>query len=170
MVRFRNGDRKVDVMRPYLDRAARTGRSQVAAIGVAQEFATVWTARQRETDPGMSPQFSFTKEQRRVTVYYLYLWDDDFGAGVHQDLLLLPLSDQGVGQRARVGQTSGDQGRDRVHRVVQRVRLLRGPVGAAGDLRPAGTGHDPGVLRAVDLPAAAATDRGRPCRPASGGT
>jgi len=81
VVRFRRGDRKVDVMRPYLDRAARTGHSQVAAIGVAQEFAMVWTARKRDTDPGKPPQFSFTKEQRRVVVYYLYVWDDDFGPG-----------------------------------------------------------------------------------------
>ena len=79
VVRFRRDDRKVDVMRPYLDRAARTGRSQVAAIGVAQEFQVVWTARKRDTDPAKPPQFSFTKEQRRVTVFYVYVWDDDFG-------------------------------------------------------------------------------------------
>ena len=58
VVRFRRGVRKVEVMRPHLDRAARTGRSQVAAIGVAQEFAVVWTARKRDTDPSKSPQFS----------------------------------------------------------------------------------------------------------------
>lgn len=81
VVRLRKGDRKVDVMRPYLDRAASTGQSQFAAIGVAQEFATVWTARQRQSDPDKPPQFSFSKEQRRVTVFYLYLWDEDFGAG-----------------------------------------------------------------------------------------
>jgi hypothetical protein len=79
VVRFRRDDRKVEVMRPHLDRAARTGRSQVAAIGVAQEFAPVWTARKRDTDPAKPPQFSFTKQQRRVTVFYVYLWDDDFG-------------------------------------------------------------------------------------------
>lgn len=79
VVRFRRDDRKVDVMRPYLDRAARTGRSQVAAIGVAQEFQVVWTARKRDTDPAKPPQFSFTKQQRRVTVFYVYVWDDDFG-------------------------------------------------------------------------------------------
>ncbi len=66
-------------MGPHLDRAARTGRSQVAAIGVAQEFASVWTARKRDTDPAKPPQFSFTKQQRRVTVFYVYLWADDFG-------------------------------------------------------------------------------------------
>jgi hypothetical protein len=80
VIRLRGEDRKVDVMRPYLDQAARTGRSQVAAIGVAQEFQVVWTARKRDTDPTKPPQFSFTKEQRRVTVFYVYLWDDDFGS------------------------------------------------------------------------------------------
>jgi hypothetical protein len=79
VVRFRRDDRKINVMRPYLDRAARTGRSQVAVIGVAQEFQVVWTARKRDTDPAKPPQFSFTKQQRRVTVFYVYLWDDDFG-------------------------------------------------------------------------------------------
>jgi len=79
VVRFRRDDRKVEVMRPYLDRAATTGRSQVAAIGVAQEFAPVWTARRRDTDPAKAPQFSFTKQQRRVTVFYVDVWDDDFG-------------------------------------------------------------------------------------------
>jgi hypothetical protein len=79
VVRFRRGDRKVEVMRAHLDRAAKSGRSQVAAIGVAQEFAVVWTARKRDTDPDKAPQFSFTKEQRRVTVFYVYVWDDDFG-------------------------------------------------------------------------------------------
>ena len=80
MVRFKSAaDRKAEVMRPYLERAAGTGRSQVAAIGVAQEPQIVWTARQRGTDPGKPPQFSFTKENRRVTAYYFYLWDEGFG-------------------------------------------------------------------------------------------
>jgi hypothetical protein len=79
VVRFRRGDRKADVMRPHLDRAARTGRPQVAATGVDQEFQVVWTARRRDTDPGRAAQFSFTEEQRRVTVYYLYIWDAEFG-------------------------------------------------------------------------------------------
>ena len=79
VIRFRKGDRKVEVMRRYLDAAARTGRSQVAAIGVAQEFQLVWTARKRATDPGKCPQFSFTRENRPVSVFYAYIWDEDFG-------------------------------------------------------------------------------------------
>ena len=69
VIRFSAGERKTDVMAPYLQAAAATGRSQVAAIGCAQEFQLVWTARKRDTDPGGCPQFSFTKEQRRVSVW-----------------------------------------------------------------------------------------------------
>jgi hypothetical protein len=79
-VRFRKDDRKVEVMAPYLRQAAATGRSQVAAIGVAQEFQRVWTAYQRDTRPGSAPQFTFAKADRRVTCYYFYLHDADFGA------------------------------------------------------------------------------------------
>ena len=43
VVRFGKDDRKIDRMRPYLARQAATGRSGVAAIGVAQEFAPVFT-------------------------------------------------------------------------------------------------------------------------------
>src|SRR5262249_24388802 len=81
LIRFTAGQRKADVMAPYLDAAAASGRSQVAAIGCAQEFQLVWTARRRATDPGACPQFSFTKEQRRVSVFYLSIWDSKMGSG-----------------------------------------------------------------------------------------
>src|SRR5215470_12659211 len=79
VVPLRAADRNVEVMQPYLDAAARTGRSQVAAIGVAQEPQRVFIARKRDTDPSRCPQFSFGKKDRRVTVYYFYLWDAGFG-------------------------------------------------------------------------------------------
>ena len=81
LITFKTGERKADVMGPYLDAAAATGRSQVAAVGCAQEFQLVWTARKRATDPGGCPQFSFTKEQRRVPVFYVYIWDTAMGSG-----------------------------------------------------------------------------------------
>ena len=81
VIRLKAGERKADVMAPYLDAAAGSGRSQVAAIGCAQEFQLVWTARKRDTDPGLCPQFSFTKEQRRVSVFYVYIWDTAMGSG-----------------------------------------------------------------------------------------
>ena len=81
VITFRAGDRKAGVMAPYLQAAAGSGCSQVVAVGCAQEFQLVWTARKRDTDPGGCPQFSFTKEQRRVPVFYVYIWDAAMGSG-----------------------------------------------------------------------------------------
>jgi hypothetical protein len=78
-VKFGKDDRKIDVMQPYLDRQAATGRSGVAAVGVAQEFQRVWTAYQRDTQTA-APQYTFAKTGRRVTCYYFYLWDEDSGS------------------------------------------------------------------------------------------
>jgi hypothetical protein len=79
MVKFKKGARKIDVMRPLLERAAHAGGSRVAAIGWAQEFQHVWDARKRDTDPARPPQFSFAMAERRVTCYYFYVWDEGFG-------------------------------------------------------------------------------------------
>ena len=81
MIKFKKGIRKAAVMEPLLRRAARAGRSRVVAIGWAQEFQLVWTARKRDTDPAKPPQFSFAKTERRVTCYYFYVWDEFWGAG-----------------------------------------------------------------------------------------
>jgi hypothetical protein len=77
-VKFSKGDRKIDVMQPHLARQAATGRSGVAAVGVSQEFQRVWSACQRDTQAA-APQYTFAKADRRVTCYYFYLWDEDFG-------------------------------------------------------------------------------------------
>ena len=50
----------------------------MAAIGVAQEFQRVWTAYERQTSTG-TPRWWFTTDDRRVSCYYFYLWDLDFG-------------------------------------------------------------------------------------------
>ena len=57
VVALKAADRNIEVMRPYLERAAETGRSQIAAIGVAQETQRVFLARKRDTDPA-SPRSS----------------------------------------------------------------------------------------------------------------
>jgi hypothetical protein len=77
-VRFGKADRKIDVMQPHLAAQAATGKSGVAAVGVAQEFQRVWSACQRDTQTA-APQYTFTTADRRVTCYYFYLWDADFG-------------------------------------------------------------------------------------------
>jgi hypothetical protein len=81
MIKFKKGIRKAGVMEPLLGRAARAGRPRVVAIGWAQEFQLVWTARKRDTDPAKPPQFSFAKTERRVTCDYFYIWDQFWGPG-----------------------------------------------------------------------------------------
>ncbi|MGH3970870.1 MAG: hypothetical protein ACRDTV_22845, partial [Mycobacterium sp.] len=80
LVRFSKGDRKIEVMRPYLAGQAPTGRSGVAAIGIAQEFQNVFAAVKQIGNNGV-PWFSFYKADRRVTCFYFYVWDVDFGPG-----------------------------------------------------------------------------------------
>jgi hypothetical protein len=77
-IKFGKDDDKLAVMTPHLRRQAVTGRSGVAAIGVAQEFQRVWAAAEGKTSTG-TPRWSFYKADRRVTCYYFYLWDADFG-------------------------------------------------------------------------------------------
>lgn len=78
VVHFEKGQRKVEVMRRHLNRAAASGRSQVAAIGLAQEYAQVASARTWHTSAGV-PQFAFGKARRRVSCVYFYLWDEQMG-------------------------------------------------------------------------------------------
>lgn len=79
VVRFTKGDRKIEVMRRYLARQAATGRSGVAAIGVAQEFQRVATCTTRSARNGGAPHFAWDRADRRVSCFYFYLWDADFG-------------------------------------------------------------------------------------------
>ncbi len=98
-VKFGKDDRKIEVMRPHLERQAATGRSGVAAIGVAQEFQRVWTAYERRTRTG-ARQFSFTKADRRVSCYYFYLWDVDFGPGFIKLCSYFPVRHEALCDRA----------------------------------------------------------------------
>ena len=78
LVHFKKGDRHIDVMRPYLDRAKEPG---VVAIGVAQEFQWVFTGTKRPASVLGAVRYGFDKAERRVTCYYFYLVDADFGPG-----------------------------------------------------------------------------------------
>jgi hypothetical protein len=78
--RTRWDDRKLDHVRPYLERAERDGRFGVVAIVAAQEFQWVFSAKKRCPKPGVV-FFDFVKEERRVGMYYFYVFDQEFGPG-----------------------------------------------------------------------------------------
>lgn len=77
--RSRWDDRKLDHVRPHLERAEREGRFGVVAIVACQEFQWVFSGRNRQKKPGARPNFEFFKEDRRVGAYYFYILDPDFG-------------------------------------------------------------------------------------------
>jgi hypothetical protein len=80
VIRFARRDRQIDLVQPYFKAATQPG-----VIGVAQEFQSVLTACGRSAKKGESgsggPHYSFVKEDRRVTVYYFYIADAEFGLG-----------------------------------------------------------------------------------------
>jgi len=79
VVRFDKGQRKAEVMRPYLDAAKAAGRPGVVAVGVAQEFQRVFAGSPRTPDGPGAPQFTFAKADRRVSCFCFYVWDQEFG-------------------------------------------------------------------------------------------
>ena len=77
--RSRWDDRKLDHVRPYMERAEGTGRHGVVAIVAAQEFQWVFTATKKTN--GAAVWFDWNKSERRVSCYYFYVLDRDFGPG-----------------------------------------------------------------------------------------
>jgi hypothetical protein len=78
VLRFKGKDRQIDLVKPYFDKADKPG---VVAVGIAQEFQSVFTAYKRPPKPGAPPSFTFAKADRRVTVFYFYILDGEFGPG-----------------------------------------------------------------------------------------
>jgi hypothetical protein len=78
VLHFKADDRQIDIVKPYLDKAIVPG---VVAVGVAQEFQSVFAAYKRPERLGTAPSFSFEKADRRVSVFYFYVLDKQFGPG-----------------------------------------------------------------------------------------
>lgn len=80
--RTRWNDRKLDHVRPLLDKAEAEGRFGVVGIVSAQEIQKVFMGYQRgKGSQGKAVNFGFDKADRAVTVYYFYINDPQFGPG-----------------------------------------------------------------------------------------
>jgi len=163
VVRFCKGERKLEVMRPHLDRLARAGRTGVAAIGVAQEFQRVFTGITYHDDEGGGggvPRFGYAKADRRVTAYYFYLVDEEFGPSFIKVCAYFPYP-------VKIW-LNGHEYAKRAARVAG-IGFTELGKGFAAAEDPAGlqricdgltSGGDPGVLRTLVGGLAAAADRG----------
>jgi hypothetical protein len=82
VVRFARRDRQIDLIQPYFRAATKPG---VIAIGVAQEFQSVLIGYDRSANKADrrsgGPHYGYAKQDRRVTVYYFYVADPEFGLG-----------------------------------------------------------------------------------------
>ena len=77
MITFPAGERKIDVATSYLQKMPQPG---VAVIGKAQEIQRVVMGTDVARDPDTGcPHYSFKKVERRVTVYYFYALDEEWG-------------------------------------------------------------------------------------------
>lgn len=76
VLQFSGHERKLDEVRPYLDSATAPG---VVAIGRAQEVQRVMIGSDVSRNESGVPHYSFRKVDRRVTVFYFYLFDGEFG-------------------------------------------------------------------------------------------
>ncbi len=77
--RSRWDDRTLDHVRPYMQRAEAAGRHGVVAIVAAQEGQWVFGATKKTR--GNAVFFDWNKSERRVSCYYFYILDPDFGPG-----------------------------------------------------------------------------------------
>ena len=119
----------------------------------------MWTAYQRETSTA-APQFTFAKADRRVTCYYFYLWDEDFGPAFIKVCAYFPYP-------AKIWVNGHEWAKRQATRAgIAFTELSNGfaacedPAALAGDLRPAAAGHHRGVRPAVAAPAADAVRPG----------
>lgn len=124
LVMFGKGDRKLEVMTPHLARQARTGRSGVATVGCAQEFQRVAICTTTPARQGGAPHFGWDSADRRVTCYYFYVVDDDFGPAFVNIGSYFPYPIKVWLNGHEWGRTASHQGRHRLASVGERVRLL----------------------------------------------
>ena len=126
----------------------------------------MWSAYQPQDrgETGRRVWFTFTKADRRVTCYYFYLWDGDFGPAFIKVCAYFPYP-------VKVWLNGHEWAkRQATHAGIGFTELSNGfatcedPEASAGDLRPARPRRHRRVLRTLDEPAAAAADPGGPGR------
>jgi hypothetical protein len=97
VLKFKKGIRKAAVMEPLLRRAARAGRPRVVAIGWAQEFQLVWTARKRVHPTG--PAAAVLLRHGRAAGDAITMSGMSGGVPGSQSSAPAPLSGEGLAQR-----------------------------------------------------------------------
>ncbi len=78
--RFKKGENKEKIARPYIEAAAREGKEGVVLIGIAQEKASVWRSWPRKgQEKKPHPHMDWGREMSYINHFYFYLWDSEWG-------------------------------------------------------------------------------------------
>ncbi|MCA1680358.1 MAG: hypothetical protein LC777_16095 [Actinobacteria bacterium] len=78
VVRFKRGESKEEVARPYMQAAEREGRFGVVMIGVAQEKTRAWRG-WRSGGSDAHPHFEYARQSVFPNQYYFYVRDREWG-------------------------------------------------------------------------------------------
>jgi len=80
MVKFKKGQSKEQLARPYLEAAAKEGKDRVVLIGTAQEKSSAWRSWPRKgQERARHPHMDWVREMAFVNHFYFYIWDSEWG-------------------------------------------------------------------------------------------
>ena len=82
VVRFRKGDIKEDIARPYQEAAAAAHRPGVVLVGKAQERMQAWVGYKDNSSPlgtDRHPHFAFSRQAKVPDHFYFYCHDEEWG-------------------------------------------------------------------------------------------
>lgn len=129
------GQRKDDVMHQHLAAFEAAGRREgVLFIGRAREKNTVSRTEKRRGADGR-PYPWIVRTTSVVNQFYVHCVDEDFGAFFLKFSSYFPYGAKLLINGHHYAQAQAARGRDQLHRAGRRVRRLRRPARAAGDLR-----------------------------------
>ena len=81
VVRFRKGETKEAIAKPYLEAAAKEGgEGRVVLMGIAQEKASAWRSwKAKGQEFAAHPHMEWGRQMTFINHFYLYLWDPEWG-------------------------------------------------------------------------------------------
>jgi hypothetical protein len=80
VVKFKKGQVKEEIARPYLEAAAREGKDRVVLIGIGQEKASIWRSKPRKgQEKRPHPHMDWWREMAFINHFYFYIWDSEWG-------------------------------------------------------------------------------------------
>jgi hypothetical protein len=82
VVRFKRGESKEEVARPWLARARAEGRTGVVLVGKSQERTAIWRGFPERSSPLAGPRhphFAYRRQAGLPDHWYFYIWDGEWG-------------------------------------------------------------------------------------------